>query len=78
MSGSGRPILAATVISRRELGEHRRALLVLRALAIHDVLELAVAGHCGRSILLELGAVASRSAASIAGGDGAARTAERR
>ena len=28
-----------------ELGEHRRAFLVLRALAMHDVLEFAVAGH---------------------------------
>jgi hypothetical protein len=29
-----------------ELGEHARALLILRALAVHDVLEFGMACHC--------------------------------
>ena len=41
------PDLAATVISRRELGEELGALLVLLALAEHDVLELGMTGHGG-------------------------------
>jgi hypothetical protein len=45
MSGSGVPIFAATVISRLKLRKHRRALFVLRALAMHDVLEFTMAGH---------------------------------
>jgi hypothetical protein len=36
----GQPAFAATVISRDQLGEHLGALLILRALAVHDVLEL--------------------------------------
>jgi hypothetical protein len=38
------PILAATVISR-EIAELRRTLLILRALAVHDVLEFGMACH---------------------------------
>jgi hypothetical protein len=39
------PILAATVISRDKLGELRRTLLILSALAVHDVLEFGMACH---------------------------------
>ena len=45
MSGIGQAHLGRDGDFAAELGEHRRALFVLRALAVHDVLEFGMAGH---------------------------------
>ena len=45
MLGSGRPILAATVISRASLENSLERMRVLLALLVHDVLELTMPGH---------------------------------
>ena len=60
MAGSGVPSFAATVISRASL-PNSFDFGVLPALAVHDVLELGMAGH-GR-VSLELRSMGAESAA---------------
>jgi hypothetical protein len=45
MSGSGQTHLRRHGDFARQLGKQAGALLVLRALAVHDVLEFGMAGH---------------------------------